>query len=431
MVLSQPEHSAQGAGFIMKRTGTIIIGGGQAGLAMSRCLVDRGVEHVILERGRIAERWKSERWDSLRLLTPRWQSRLPGWSYRGPNPEGFMTKSEVIDYLDGYARSFDAPLHTGVTVTSVEREVDVFKVRTDRGVWRAPNVVIATGHCDRPYVPPIADELPSRISQVVPTRYRNPEQLENGGVLVVGASATGIQLASEISRTGRAVTLAVGRHTRLPRRYRGRDIMAWFEDMGVLSESASHVWDLAASRNQPSLQLIGSEDHRSIDLNILRQQGVRIVGRAIGADPRRVYFANDLFDSITHADAKMNEQLNRIDNFIARSGAKAELPEETRPRPIAIPQSLDTIDLREDGITTVLWATGFRRDYSWLRVPVLDANGELQHKGGVTPALGLYALGLRFMRRRNSNFLDGVGRDAEEIAEHINNRLSRRYKAVA
>lgn len=415
----------------MKRTNTIIIGGGQAGLAMSWRLVERGIDHVILERGRVAERWRNERWDSLRLLTPRWQSRLPGWSYNGPAPDGFMTKSEVIEYLDSYARSFDAPLHTGVTVISVELEQGRFKVTTDFDEWRAANVVIATGHCDRPYVPRMAGDLPARIVQVTPTRYRNPGQLPGGKVLVVGASATGIQLASEIARAGLQVTLAVGRHTRLPRSYRGRDIMAWFDSIGILSEPVSQVWNLDASRRQPSLQLIGSEDHRSLDLNILQEQGVRIVGRAIGADRGHVYLADDRATTIGRAEVKMREQLDRVDSFIALSGLSAKFPAEERPRRIRIPKAPSMLDLEAEGISTVLWATGYRREYSWLRVPVLDANGELRHDGGVTPQPGLYALGLRFMRRRNSNFLDGVGADAEELAEHIVSRMARGYRTAA
>jgi len=413
----------------MKRTDTIIIGGGQAGLAMSRSLAERGIDHAILERGRAAERWRSERWDSLRLLTPRWQSRMPGWSYSGPDRDGFMTRDEVIDYLGRYAGSFSAPLHTGVTVISVECCPGGFRVLTDAGEWRATNVVMATGYCDRPYVPPMAGWLSKRVAQVVPSRYRNPDQLPGGGVLVVGASATGIQLASEIALTGRRVTLAVGRHTRLPRGYRGRDIMAWFDAMGVTTEPASRVHDIIASRRQPSLQLIGSDDHRSLDLGVLRDQGVRIVGRAIGADRRNVYFDDDLDETIGRSERKMHEQLDRVDEFINRSGLRAEYPVEGRPRGIVVPESPGSLNLVAEGIGTVLWATGYRRDYSWLNVPVLDARGEIEHDGGITSAPGLYALGLRFMRRRNSSFIDGVGADAVELADHIVDRMARRRVA--
>ncbi|MEW5978294.1 MAG: NAD(P)/FAD-dependent oxidoreductase [Acidobacteriota bacterium] len=415
----------------MKCTDTLIIGGGQAGLAMSRCLTDRGINHVVLERGRVAERWRSERWDSLRLLTPRWQSRLPGWSYQGPDPDGFMTRSEVIGYLDDYARSFSAPVQGGVAVQAVERDSAGFRVKTNEGVWGARNVVIATGHCDRPHVPPASTSVASAVVQVVPTRYRHPEQLPQGGVLVVGASATGIQLASEIVRTGRPVTLAVGRHTRLPRLYRRRDIMAWLDAMGVLTTTTRQVWDLAASRAQPSLQLIGGDDRHSLDLEVLQRQGVRLVGRLVGASGNRVFLAGDLPASILRAELKMNEQLDRVDRFIDEMKLGTSCPVERRPRPVPVPAAPRTLDLKAGGIRTILWATGYRRDYSWLRLPVLDAQAELLHDGGMTAQPGLYALGLHFMRRRNSSFLDGVGADANELADHIQNRLICRQVAVA
>ena len=409
----------------MKRTDTIIIGGGQAGLAMSRCLADQGIDHVVLERGRVAERWRSERWDSLRLLTPNWQSRLPGWSYSGPDVDGFMTKSEIVDYLEGYARSFSPPIHTGVDVKSVERDPAGFRVKTSAGVWRAPNVVIATGYCDRPRIPSMAKDVDPDIAQVVPTRYRNPAQLRDGGVLVVGASATGVQLAAEIARSGRPVTLAAGRHTRLPRDYRGRDIMDWFDAVGVLTETTQDVWDIAASRAQPSLQLVGSDDRRTLDLDVIQKLGVRVVGSVSGADGNRLYFADDLAESIIRADRKMNQQLERVDRFIEREVSGASTPAAYRPCPIAVPEAPRALDLESEGIRTILWATGYRREYPWLRVPVLDARGEIQHDGGVTAEPGLYALGLHFMRRRNSGFIDGVGADAEELAAHIADRMAR------
>jgi len=415
----------------MKRTDTVIIGGGQAGLAMSQSLTGHGIDHVILERGHVAERWRNERWDSLRLLTPNWQSRLPGWSYTGPDPDGFMTKSEVIDYLENYARSFSAPVHSGVTVEVVERAAGGFRVETNAGVWQAPNVVIATGHCDLPLVPEAAKSLSHEIDQIVPTRYRNPEQLRDDGVLVVGASATGIQLASEIARSGRPVTLAVGRHTRLPRSYRGRDIMAWFEDMGVLTEGIHQVPDIRASRAQASGQLIGSDGHHSLDLAVLMRQGVRLVGRLHDISGRKVRFADDLSASIDRAERKMNEQLDRVDAFIEQEGMDRLFPNAERPLSVYAPEAPGVLDFAAEGIGTVLWATGYRREYPWLKLPVLDTAGELVHDGGITSEPGLYALGLHFMRRRNSGFIDGVGADAVELAAHIRNRLSHRSAVAA
>jgi putative flavoprotein involved in K+ transport len=396
---------------------------------MSRRLAERGIDHVVLERGRVGERWRSERWDSLRLLTPRWQSRLPGWGYHGPDPDGFMTRTEVVDFLERYARVYSAPVEYGVSVESLARDGDGFRVRTATGVWRARAVVMATGYCDRPFVPSMANALAPAIAQVVPTRYRNPQQLRDGGVLVVGASSTGIQLAAEIVRSGRRVTLAVGRHTRLPRSYRGRDIMDWFDAAGVLRERTDEVADIRASRAQPSLQLVGSDDHHTLDLDTVQREGVRVVGRMLGAYGRRVYLASDLADSIARADRKMHEQLDRIDRYIEENRLFAE--ENGRPGRIEAPGSPHRLDLAAEGITTVLWATGYRREYPWLHVPVLDARGEIQHDGGVTRVPGLYALGLNFMRRRNSAFIDGVGDDAEEIAAHVDQLLSHRQLASA
>ena len=412
----------------MKRTDVVVVGGGQAGLAASSCLQARGMDHVVLERGRIAERWRSERWDSLRLLTPRWQSRLPGFSYRGPDPDGFMSRREVIGYLEAYARSFAAPVEEGVAVLAVERDGDGYRVTADRGEWRAESVIVATGHCDRPHVPALAAELPSDVVQLVPTRYRNPDALPAGGVLVVGASATGIQLADEIHRSGRPVTLAVGRHVRLPRSYRGRDVMAWLDATGFLDEGAEAVADLEAARRQPSLQLVGRLDRRTLDLGVLLDAGVRLVGRVTAVEGARVLFAEDLAETAAAAERRLARLLGRIDAYVARSGQTAVPPAEPL-RPIAPPPAPATIDLRAEGIRTVMWATGYRRSYPWLRVPVLDGRGEIRHVGGITPAPGLYVLGLQFLRRRNSSFLDGVGEDAAALVDHLVRRLARRRAA--
>ncbi|MGB8332563.1 MAG: NAD(P)/FAD-dependent oxidoreductase [Polyangiales bacterium] len=405
----------------MRRTDTIIIGGGQAGLAMSRCLADEGIEHVVLERGRVAERWKSERWNSLRLLSPRWHTRLPGCAYHGPDPDGFMTMPEIISYLERYARSFGAPIHDETNVLGVERSDDGYRVRTDRGSWNAPSVVIATGHCDVPFVPRAAMGLSKQVHQLVPSQYKQADQLPDGGVLVVGASASGIQLAQEIHRSGRPVTLAVGRHIRMPRRYRGRDIAWWLEASGILGERAEHAFDLASARRQPSLQLVGTPDHRTIDLGVLQEEGIRLMGRIDAASGARVRLRDDLASNIHSAERKLDRVLGRIDAFVEETRMEASAPDR-RP-PIEVRSAPGELDLRAAGIASVLWATGFRRNYRWLNVPVLDARGEIIHDGGVTPAAGLYALGLNFQRTRKSSFIDGVGDDARIVAEHIARRF--------
>ncbi|MCZ7677691.1 MAG: NAD(P)-binding domain-containing protein [Sandaracinaceae bacterium] len=415
----------------MERTDVVVIGAGQAGLAMSYCLGARGIDHVVLERGRVAERWRSERWDSLRLLTPNWQSRLPGFSYRGDDPDGFMRSAELVSYLERYARSFSAPVRDETAVRSVEREGARFVVRTDGGTIAARSVVIATGACDVPSIPSMAARLSPSLDQIVPARYRRPDQLRDGGVLVVGASATGVQIAHEVHRSGRPVTLAVGRHTRLPRRYRGRDIFDWLERTGALAESADEVYDLEASRRQPSLQLVGRPDHRSIDLGVLQAEGVRLVGRGLDADGTRVRLADDLPYTVAASERKLRRLLERIDHYVMVAGLGADVADPEPLAPIAPAPAPDALDLEAAGIRTVVWATGFRREYPWLKVRVLDSRGELRHRGGVTPVPGLYAIGLPFMRRRSSTFIDGVGADAEALASEIASRLSTLCHAAA
>jgi putative flavoprotein involved in K+ transport len=411
-------------GIVMKRIDTIIIGGGQAGLAMSRCLTDEGIDHVVLERGRVAERWRSERWDSLRLLSPKWHSRLPGFSYQGDDPDGFMTMPEVITYFEQYAQSFSAPVQDETTVLSVKRFSEGgYVVRTNQGDWQARAVVVATGHCDVPFVPKAADGLASGVHQVVPSHYRNPDQLPEGGVLVVGASASGIQLAQEIHRSGRPVTLAVGRHTRMPRRYRGRDITWWLETSGMLDERAERAFNLESARRQPSLQLVGTPNHETIDLGVLQEEGVRLVGRLSDAEGTRVDLCDDLQANINAAEQKLDRVLGTIDAFIDETRMDADCRD--RRAALEAPEASTELDLRNAGISTVLWATGYRRQYPWLRVPVLNIRGEIIHDGGVTPAPGLYALGLNFQRTRKSSFIDGVGNDARALADHISRRFHR------
>jgi putative flavoprotein involved in K+ transport len=402
----------------MQRVSTIIIGGGQAGLAMSACLSARGVSHAVLERKRIAERWRSERWDSLRLLTPNWMNRLPGWNYDSGDPDGFMAASDVAAMLEDYARHVAAPVHTGTDVISLEHTGAGYKVSTSRGDWLAGAVVIATGHCDSPQVPAISNRLSPKVRQVHASQYRNPGALPQGRVLVVGASASGLQIAHELAGSGRDVTLAVGRHIRMPRRYCGRDIMWWLEVSGILAEQHAEVPDIMRARQQPSLQLSGQLE--AMDLSTAARAGVRLAGRLIAIDGPRAFFGADLPQMIAASDAKLRSLLSRIDRLTGNS---------QRDRAVSWPLTLnhwqhpDEVDLVAQGFSCIIWATGYRRNYSWLRIPVLDSWGEIIHDGGITPWPGLYAMGLNFMRRRKSTFIGGVGEDAGELSAHIASHL--------
>jgi putative flavoprotein involved in K+ transport len=409
----------------MLQTDAIIIGAGQAGLAMSYCLSARGVPHLVLERGRVAERWRSERWDSLRLLTPNWMSRLPGHAYSGPESEGYMTMPEVIAFLASYAARM--PVMTGQTVRSVRRIPGGYRVEASGGTWKTPAVVIATGQCDLPCVPAMAAELPPEIHQLTAAGYKRPSQLPKGGVLVVGASASGAQIAEELHRSGRPVTLSAGRHIRVPRRYRGRDIMGWMDHIGLLAQRADPDRDLALARAQPSFQLAGSPEGRDIGLGTLRALGLRVVGRVASAAGGILRLRDDLAETTAAAQHSLDRLLDRIDT----AADALDAPSEARPALVALDPTPPEIDLAAEGIRSVVWATGYRRDYGWLHVPVLDAAGEIRHRDGITAAPGLYVLGLRFLRRRNSSFLDGVGADAAELAEDIQDHLANPCRAAA
>jgi putative flavoprotein involved in K+ transport len=404
----------------VKRIDTLVIGGGQAGLAMSRCLFDRSVEHVVFERGRIAERWRSERWDSLRLLTPNWQTRLPGYQYAGPDPDGYMTMSEVIAFLSQFASLSGAPVRTNTNVTSVTRVDDGYHVATSSGDIRCRALVIASGACNLPSVPSIRSSIPATIEQFTPFDYRNPDRLPQGGVLVVGASATGIQLAAEIHQSGRPVTLSVGEHVRLPRTYRGRDVLWWMDASGVWNQRFDEIDDLTRARRLPSPQLVGTPDRTTLDLNVLSAMGIELVGRFAGVRDGRALFSGGLRNMFSLADLKMERLLDAFDEWARVNGRAADVNESERFEPTRVPPSSRLqLDLRNGELRSIVWATGFRPDYRWLQVPVVDAKGYLRHEGGVVDSPGMYALGLPVLRRRKSSFIHGVEDDARELTEHL------------
>jgi putative flavoprotein involved in K+ transport len=398
----------------MRRTETVVIGAGQAGLALSRYLTAARHPHVVLDRGRVGERWRSERWTSLSLLTPNWLNRLPG-SPPHSDGDGFLTREELVGYLERYAGSFAAPVHEHVTVRSVELSGRRFVVRTDRRDWIAENVVIATGDADLPRLPPVADSVPAGVRRLHSSEYRSPGLLPPGGVLVVGAGPSGQQLALELRRSGRDVVLAAGRHARLPRNYRGRDIFHWLAELGELDRSVDDLPDAAAARRTQNVPLSGRNGGEPLDLTVLQEAGVTLAGRLTGFDGPHALFADDLHANVAAAEQRMSQVLERIDRLVAG----ADLPAPERPRAVALPAPVEALDLRLAGISTVLFATGYRRAYPWLHVPALDHDGELVQRHGVTPIPGLYTLGLRFQRTRRSHFIGGVGDDAGLLAASL------------
>jgi putative flavoprotein involved in K+ transport len=398
----------------------VVIGAGHSGLAMSRLLSERAIDHVVLERFEVANSWRRERWDSLRLLTPNWQSRLPGAWYQGGDPDGFMTMHEVIGFIDDYASKIGAPVRTDTTVVSVTQAGDGFRVETQRGRWRCRAVVCASGAHNLADIPALAAALPPPVRSLSPQQYRNPRQLDDRGVLVVGASATGVQLADELNRAGHAVTVAVGEHIRMPRVYRGRDIQWWLDAIGILDQRHDAVDDLVRARRVPSPQLIGTPERTMLDLNSLTDRGVNIVGRLVGVDDGKAQFSGSLKNHCAMADLKQARLLDTIDAWIARSGRDNEFSEPVRfaPTRVADAPQLDLPFARER-IGTVIWATGMRPDYRWLHLPVFDRKGRLRHDGGVVDLPGVYVLGLNFMRRRKSSFIHGAEDDVRDLGGHL------------
>jgi putative flavoprotein involved in K+ transport len=378
----------------------------------------------VLERGEVANSWRRERWDSLRLLTPNWQSRLPGLRYEGLEPDGYMTTAEVTEFIERFAKVSGAPVRTGANVTSVRRADDEYHVTTSLGEIRCRTVVIASGACNRPTAPAFKDAVPASVAQFTPFDYREPASVPDGGVLVVGASATGVQLAAELVKSGRPVTLSVGEHVRMPRVYRGRDVLWWMEASGVWDERYDEIDDITRARRLPSPQLVGTADRTTLDLNALTSMGVELVGRWAAVRDGRALFSGGMRNMLSLADLKMERLLDTFDEWARTDGSGEVGPAERFP-PTRVPESTRLqIDLGSGEYRSVVWATGFRPEYGWLDVPVLDAKGQLNHDGGAVDSPGLYALGLPVLRRRKSTFICGIEDDAREVIDHLSRYLA-------
>jgi putative flavoprotein involved in K+ transport len=384
-------------------------------------LTAAGREHVVLDRGRVGERWRTSRWDSLRLLTPTWMTRLPGWHAAG-DPDAFLSAASFVRQLEQYAASFDAPVVTGTTVERLSTAPDgAFDLFTDHGTWRASSVVLATGPHGTPRLPAAIDR--AGLPVLTSNRYRSPDRVDGGGVLVVGASASGVQIADELVRSGRDVVLAVGRHTRMPRRYRGMDIFWWLESTGRLARTIGEMPEVAAARREPSLQLVGrtvgDAVESDVDLAALQRRGVRLTGRLLSLEGGLATFDQDVAALTSAADSRMHQVLDSLDRYAERAGLSREVLAPVRPRAVPTTAATSRLDLHAEGIRTVLLATGFRPDFSWIQIPVISPDGNICQDRGVTDFPGLYVIGQRFQHRRDSAFIDGARHDAEHIVAQL------------
>ena len=404
----------------MEHVETAIIGGGQAGLAMSYHLSQLGREHVIIERARVAERWRTQRWDSLMFQFPNWSIELPGRMYAGTDPDGFSSKDEVLKFIEDYCAWIKAPLRTGISVLSLRpgAHASRYLLATDQGDIGARNVVIATGPYQRPRVPHVSSGLPVDLVQLHASEYRNPDALPAGGVLVVGSGASGCQIAEELAGSGRRVYLSVGRHRRVPRRYRGRDVFWWRRAMGHLDQTVDATLD---GKRMHAPLVTGVHGGHDIDLLRYAADGMTLLGHVRDMREGRVAFAPDLEDSLRIGDQAFDDFTRAADDYVSSEGIEAPLAQsQAMPHPtMATLEMVGEIDVHATKITSVIWATGYTADFGWVELPIFDNQGEPIHRRGVTSAPGIYLLGLAWLHKAKSSFLYGVGEDAEFLAERI------------
>ena len=397
----------------------VIVGGGQAGLSMSYCLKERGLDHIIFEKNQIANAWRSQRWDSFCLVTPNWQCQLPGYPYKGNEPEGFIKKDEIVAYIENYARSFNPPIQEGVEVLNLRRgDRGIFEVTTSIGDYTADQVVVAAGAYHQPKIPKISERLPEHILQVHSSKYKNPESLPDGAVLVIGTGQSGCQIAEDLHLAGRKVHLCVGSAPRSPRRYRGKDAVEWLDLMGYYELSIDQHPQKEKVRSKANHYLTGRDGGREIDLRRFALEGMQLHGRLKNIASNKLEFFNDLKQNLDGADAVSESIKKTIDNFIAKNNLDAPL--EPPYQPVWQPEmDIPDLDLAEANITTVIWCTGFQSDFSWIEIPVFDGKGYPGHDRGVTEVKGLYFLGLPWLYTWGSGRFSGVAKDATYLADYI------------
>ncbi len=397
----------------------IIIGGGQAGLSMSWCLKQRGIDHIIFEKKRMGEAWRSQRWDTFCLVTPNWQCQLPGFNYAGADPDGFMKKDEIVAYLEDYARSFDPPLREGVAVTKMCKTPNgSFEVTTDQGVFTCNQVVVATGGYQTAGLPRLAERLPAALTQLHSSDYRNPDSLPPGDVLVVGSGQSGCQIAEDLHLAGRRVHLCVGGAPRTARRYRGRDVVDWLHAMGYYHMPVHEHPLKERVRAKANHYVTGRDGGRDIDLRRFAKEGMQLYGRLKEVTGSKLAFAPDLTTSLDNADNVADSIKNTIDKYISANNIDA--PEEERYKAVWHPETEPLeLDYAAAGITSVIWSMGFGTDYRWIEVPIFDGKGYPSHTRGITSVPGIYFLGLPWQYTWGSGRFSGVAADAQFLAQAI------------
>ena len=401
----------------------IIIGGGQAGLSMSYCLKQRGIEHLVLEKNRLAEAWRSKRWDSFCLVTPNWQCQLPGFPYAGPDPHGFMVKEEIVAYLEAYAKSFSPPLHEGITVKRLARgTAGGFAIETTFRDFTAEQIVIATGGYHTATIPRLAERFPAPIAQLHSSEYKSPDALPPGAVLVVGTGQRGCQIAEDLHLAGRRVHLCVGGAPRTARRYRGKDVVDWLADLGYYDLPVHEHPLKERVRAKANHYVTGRDGGRDIDLRKFALEGMQLHGRLLEVRDGLLVFGDDLKKNLDHADEVAESIKNTIDKFIAERGIDA--PMEPRYMPLwQPPDAAPALDFADAQIGAIIWSMGFRTDYSWIEIPVFDGKSYPVHQRGITSVPGIYFLGLPWQYTWGSGRFSGVARDAEYLAENVATRL--------
>lgn len=407
----------------------LIIGGGQAGLSMSYCLKERGIDHLIFEKNRMAEAWRSQRWDTFCLVTPNWQCQLPGFPYPGNDPNGFMKKNEIVKYIEAYAASFNPPLREGVSVTRLRKVDGIFEVTTSLGTFTADQVIVATGGYQTARLPRMAERFPASITQLHSSAYKSPEALPPGDVLVVGTGQSGCQLAEDLHLAGRKVHLCTGGAPRTARRYRGKDVVEWLHDMGYYNMPVHEHPLKEGVRDKTNHYVTGRDGGRDIDLRKFALEGMKLYGRLNDVSGTTLKFGSDLKANLDHADSVADSIKNTIDKFIASKGISA--PEEPRYTPVWQPtEELTELDYSAAGITSIIWSMGFGTDYRWIEIPLFNGSGYPSHTRGITNEPGIYFLGLPWQYTWGSGRFSGVAQDARFLADAIAARHSTRPVAA-